>query len=84
MSVEISNQQVFPKFDGEAVLSIKFVDGSPQLEFNTGDGWEPFGEGLYTSSTAVSISGHPELDYRMNNIGNSVIRLLGSKNGIPL
>ena len=34
MSVEISNQQVFPKFDGEAVISIKYVDGTPQLEFN--------------------------------------------------
>lgn len=84
MSVELSNQQVFPKFDGEAVISIRFVDGTPQLEFNDGSGWEPYDGGSFTVSKPVFITGHPELDYRMTNIGNSEIKLLGSKNGIPL
>lgn len=84
MSITLTNEQVWPEFDGTATLIVKYVDSAPELQFNDGSGFVPFADESYSANTIRKVEDVPGVTWRVANKGNSVITLVAFKDGKQL
>lgn len=74
MSITLSNNQEFGKDFGTTHVSVRYVDGTPTVQFHDGDDWTDKKDGSFSASDVIELPMVKGIKWRVTNMGNSVVK----------